>query len=62
MKNKEKLRCRFEELYGWVQESRERKGKKKKKIEMATKVKSKLCFLHALFIYEGYIKTILMTP
>jgi hypothetical protein len=31
MKNKEKLRCRFEKLYGRVQESREIKRKKKKK-------------------------------
>jgi hypothetical protein len=30
MKNKEKLRCRFEKLYGRVQESREIKRKKKK--------------------------------
>jgi hypothetical protein len=59
MKNKEKLRCRFEKSYGRVQESRKIKGKK---IEMATKVKSKLCFLHVLFLYGGDIKMILMTP
>jgi hypothetical protein len=62
MKNKEKLRCIFEKLYGRVQESREIKGKKKKKNRNGFKVKSKLCFLHELFLYGGDIKMILMTP
>jgi len=52
MKNKEKLRCIFEKLYGRVQESREIKGKKKKKIEMAPKSNRSFVFYMSYFYME----------